>query len=151
MRGFTLVEILIVVVILGILAAVVVPQAASASDSARQSTFASDVRVFSDAVTVYKSRTGQWVNDGGSGMVPAGFEDYIDESKWLRGTTLGGLWDAERNSFAIRSAIGVHFMNGDDPGDAYMVQVDELFDDGALATGGFRKLDVKRYYPVIAD
>jgi general secretion pathway protein G len=151
MRAFTLVEILIVVIILGILAAVVVPNFVSASESARQSAFVSDIRVFSDAAVLHKAQTGEWVDDGGSGMVPPGFAGYIDQDQWERGTSLGGLWDAERNSFGVRSAIGVHFMNGDDRGDAYMTEVDAIFDDGVLATGGFRRLAAERYYAVIAN
>ena len=30
--------------------------------------------------------------------------------------------------------------------DAYMTQVDSLFDDGNLSTGGFRKIAADRYY-----
>ena len=53
-KGFTLVEILIVVIILGILAAIVIPQFTSASSDARQSSLTSQLQtlrsqvVFSD-------------------------------------------------------------------------------------------------------
>jgi general secretion pathway protein G len=52
--GFTLVEILIVVVILGILAAVVIPRFTDASDIARSSTTLSQLRHVRDQIERYK-------------------------------------------------------------------------------------------------
>ena len=54
-HAFTLVEILIVVVILGILAAIVVPQFANATDEARAGNLKSQVKQISDAVDRYKA------------------------------------------------------------------------------------------------
>ncbi len=52
--GFTLVEILIVVIILGILAAIVIPQFTEASNDARESALASDLQTLRSQIELYK-------------------------------------------------------------------------------------------------
>lgn len=53
-KGFTLVEILIVVIILGILAAIVIPQFTNASEDARKSALASDLQSLRSQIELYK-------------------------------------------------------------------------------------------------
>ncbi|PKL47376.1 MAG: redox-sensing transcriptional repressor Rex [Planctomycetes bacterium HGW-Planctomycetes-1] len=53
-NGFTLVEILIVVVILGILAAIVIPQFSDASEEAKLSTLVSDLQTVRSQIQLYK-------------------------------------------------------------------------------------------------
>jgi len=53
-RGFTLVEILIVVIILGILAAIVIPQFTNASSDARNSSLTSQMQTLRSQVELYK-------------------------------------------------------------------------------------------------
>ncbi len=53
-KGFTLVEILIVVIILGILAAIVIPQFTSASDDARKNSLISQVQTLRSQIELYK-------------------------------------------------------------------------------------------------
>jgi general secretion pathway protein G len=53
-RGFTLVEILIVVLILGILAAIVIPQFAESSESARVSSLMTNLQAIRGQVLLYK-------------------------------------------------------------------------------------------------
>jgi general secretion pathway protein G len=53
-RGFTLVEILIVVVILGILAAIVIPQFTQASTEAKTNSLASDLQTLRSQIELFK-------------------------------------------------------------------------------------------------
>ncbi|MBN1844899.1 MAG: prepilin-type N-terminal cleavage/methylation domain-containing protein [Sedimentisphaerales bacterium] len=52
--GFTLIEILIVVIILGILAAIVIPQFTEASSEARESTLVSNLQTLRSQIGLYK-------------------------------------------------------------------------------------------------
>ncbi len=149
--GFTLVEILIVVVILGVLAAIVVPQAANAMGDVRQTAFAREIQLFTDAAVMHRAQTGFWIGDGGSGIIPDGLEDYIDPAAWESGTPIDGSWDSEaRPDYDITLGIGVHFQDAATrKSPAFMAIVDGIMDDGDLTTGGFRQFASNRYYFIV--
>ncbi|MBN1764299.1 MAG: prepilin-type N-terminal cleavage/methylation domain-containing protein [Sedimentisphaerales bacterium] len=68
--GFTLVEILIVVIILGILAAIVIPQFTEASNDARESSLVSNLQTLQSQFELYKVQhldVYPW-NDGDDGL-----------------------------------------------------------------------------------
>jgi prepilin-type N-terminal cleavage/methylation domain-containing protein len=72
-RAFTLVEILIVVVILGILATIVVPKVSSASAQAKESALRDDVRFLRMQIIVYKAQhkdTAPGYPNGNSAQTP---------------------------------------------------------------------------------
>ena len=70
--GFTLVEILIVVVILGILAAIVIPQFTEASTEARTSSLCTDLQTMRSQIELYKvQHNDDLPGDGGATFVEA--------------------------------------------------------------------------------
>lgn len=146
-------EILIVVVILGVLAAIVIPQFADATSQSSKSVFASNLRHYTEAAQLYMFDTGDFPPDSSSGALPSGFDDYIDEGQWTDGTPIGGVWDIEYEGVGgVRSALGVHFDGtGETRDDRYMQDIDAMVDDGDLATGRFRKLEDGRYYSIIRE
>ncbi len=62
-RGFTLIEILIVVIILGILAAIVVPQFTNASTDARNSSLSSTLATLRVQIQIYRMQHGDTLPD----------------------------------------------------------------------------------------
>jgi len=150
-RAFTLIEILIVVVILGVISSIVTVQVAVAKDDAEISVFAATVKSLARSAERYKFDNGSYPPDGSSGVVPAGFGTYILESAYTNPTPLGGVWDTEANTLGFIFAVGVHFNDGSDPGATTMSQVDALLDDGSLSTGAFREIATNRYYLVCAE
>ncbi|MEL6797073.1 MAG: type II secretion system protein [Planctomycetota bacterium] len=151
-RAFTLVEMLIVVVILGIVAAVVVPSFANAVEPSKHASFATSARAFSQAIQLYRAENGVWPEDGTSGQAPAGTEDLLDLDAFESPTPVGGVWDGESDGAGLAYGIGVHFDGtGVTRDDTYMIDIDIMMDDGDLSTGGFMSFPDNRYYLVIAS
>ena len=81
-KAFTLVEILIVVVILGILAAVVIPSVAHNTISAKDSALAVDLQLLRRVILVYKSQhleVGPGYPNGDKTLAPTE-QDFIDQT-----------------------------------------------------------------------
>jgi len=92
--GFTLVEILIVVIILGILAAIVIPQFTEASSDARESTLTSNLQTLRSQIGLYKiQHNDNYPNteDGGA-TADADADNFID--RLCNKTDIDGLLDA---------------------------------------------------------
>jgi len=149
--GFTLVEILVVVVVLGILAAIVIPSVAGAAGDAQTNAFAANIRSIAEATELFYQQEGVYPEDSSSGEVPAGLEEYIDTKAWVQGTPIGGVWDFENNSFGVQSAFGVHFQPSHPPqrDDAFMQEIDAMIDNGDLLTGAFQRIAGDRYYWIV--
>ena len=88
-RGFTLVEIMVVVVILGILAVLIVPRVLGRSDEARAAAARHDVAVIMQSLKLYRLDNGRYpTNEQGlqalvtkptSAPLPTNWKPYLDK------------------------------------------------------------------------
>ena len=108
-KGFTLVEILIVVIILGILAAVVVPQFTDASSDAKVSAVSTDLQTVRSQLQLYKLQHG--------GSYPADIVKGLTTSTKADGTAGGSfgpyLTTFPSNPFTNSSDVDVNGTKGD--------------------------------------
>lgn len=116
-RAFTLVEILIVVVILGILAAIVVPQFTNAADDARISNFDTQLSTLQNQIELFNARTGAYpvaadftTDSANTNFAGQGWGPFIDGGylKEPPRNPISGLTDA-----AVVTGAGVRFSAGD--------------------------------------
>lgn len=149
--GFTLLELLIVVTILGVLAGIVIGSVSNGAEEAVRTTFIQSGRVLQDAARRYHLDQGVFLEAADSGVLPAGLENYVQETNW-GATPIGGVWDTELGTGGVTASLGVHFDGtGDTRTDAFMAIIDAECDDGNLITGDFRKLAEGRFYFVVAN
>ena len=119
--GFTLVEILIVVIILGILAAIIIPQFTDASSEARESTLTSNLQILRSQIGLYKIQHRDTYPDSTS---TATFE-----------TALTTRTDEFGAASVAADALGPYMQKI--PANPFSDTADPLFGfDGAVAAGG---------------
>jgi prepilin-type N-terminal cleavage/methylation domain-containing protein len=148
-RGFTLVEILIVVVILGILASIVMASMTKSDDDASRNVFVRNLGHYSQGLALYQEQHGAVPTDTSTGVCPPALEALFDRRSFESPTPIGGSWDVEVDENGVELAVGVHFDGGFRRDEAYMNLVDKICDDGDVTTGKFRRIATDRFYWVL--
>lgn len=146
-HAFTLVEILIVVVILGILAAIVIPRFSDASQQSAQTAFITSLNEHVKVANIAYQMSGQYPVEHTFGNMPSEYDEYLNASDWAQETPIGGNWDIVSGG-SVTFGVGVYFAS-DAPTDAFMAQIDDIYDNGNLATGKFQKLGDGEFYVIL--
>lgn len=137
-RGMTLIELMIVVSIIGILAAIVIPRFSNATDEARATYAVSTMKILAGALERYHAEYGDWPADVNPGLFPSELEPYLVGTDFDNDVN-GGVWDYENwigrgvtMSDGRRVGIALTIRNGDS---ADYLSIDQAIDDGDLSTG----------------
>lgn len=143
-RGFTLVEILVVVVIISLLAMLAIPGMQMVQRRARSSAVINDFRVFATAFQTHAQEHGSFPVETDVALVPAGMETTLKTDAWLRATPIGGHynWENDQMHFGVRYKAAIAITaTGDAPLPLDVNQltvIDRAVDDGDLYNGNFR-------------
>ena len=78
-KGVSLIELLVVMLIVSILAAIVQPQLRGAITKARATDAISNMQVIRVAAYNYQSEQQSWPSETGSGVVPTGLDEYLPD------------------------------------------------------------------------
>lgn len=132
--GFTLVETMITVSIIGLLTSISVPAVLSAKDKALASSLANDFRIYATAFEVYALEEGYWPADTLPGEIPAGMEDQLP--KFGDNTHQNGKWDWEHNAVGVTAGVSLRLSSINDE---VLAHIDSILDDGDLTAGNFRE------------
>lgn len=144
-RGFTLVEVMIVVLIIAILAMMGRVAVQRIYLRSRAVAFWNDCRVFSEAFNRYAQEKGDFpVDQNGAGLFPPNMDGYLNRTQWLRKTPLGGTYDWDNRTAS--NSTGVKFnavirVNSCNWSTANLLKIDQWYDDGNPATGNLRVTD----------
>jgi prepilin-type N-terminal cleavage/methylation domain-containing protein len=143
-RGFSLVEIMVVVAIISLLCMMALPAFARLKMRARSTVIVQDLRVFSQAFDQYAQETGGWPPDAAAGVLPPLMAGRLNAAQWTRTTPIGGKYNWEYNQmhFGTRytAAISIAAATGAPlPLDVnQLIDLDRTIDDGDLLHGNLR-------------
>lgn len=144
LSAFTLVEIMIVVVIIGLLAALAIPAFQRVQRASQNSRAVNDFRIFSQAFEIYNTENGTWPDNVGPGVVPSSPVSMSGDFKgetWRLPTVIGGRWNWDRNIAGVAAGVSISAYTCSD---AQLAEIDAKLDDGNLTTGLFRKVSATR-------
>jgi type IV pilus assembly protein PilA len=145
--GFTLIELMIVVAIIGILAAIAVPQYKQYVLRAQLTETATQIGSFVRAFEVAKQVNGDYPDDTHL-TLPQATGLFINATDWTSSTLLGGNWNWEGPDGYSYAGIAI---DGATAPEEDIAQLDAIMDNGDLSSGKFRKTPNGRYTYIIEE
>jgi general secretion pathway protein G len=134
-RGFTIIELLIVVAIIGIIAVLAIPNLITAIQRSRQSRSVADIRMISEGIEAYQTDHSSYpvVDNGTVSELVEHLEIYIRRFNHLDGWGEPVLYDSDGSSYTVISFGGNKASNL-----PYVVGITSTFDaDIVFADGNF--------------
>ena len=142
-RAFTLVEIMVVVVIIGLLAAAALPAYRLITIRSRAATVVNDLRTFSTVFITYSLQNGRYPDDGDPQVVPPQVAGQLP-GNFTQRTPIGGVYkwnfNVPADGVPAKAALIIQAESGNPIMDDLdqLEAVDKQIDDGDLATGNLQ-------------
>ncbi len=145
--GFSLVELMVVIGIIGVLATIAIPAFATYRDKATLRRVASDLVTFGEAFELYMIDRGCYPpdsHDEAPNHLINGYEmeKSLSVQAWLQTPPWGGFYNWEGPNGYPYAGISLFGTTADD---TVMTSLDQMMDDGDLNTGDFKKTANGRY------
>lgn len=152
-RAFSLIELLVVVIVIGILAAVVIPNTIRAGDTARLAATAEDLTAIGRAAEAYRNSSGRWPADVNRGVMPDELAEYFKKGNPFGKTVpLGGVYDYDGATGSRGPRIAIRGGTGNPaPNQAASQELDDYMDDGDLSTGHIRRSGGNTFYYIMGN
>ncbi|GAB5407404.1 MAG: hypothetical protein Aurels2KO_56350 [Aureliella sp.] len=138
LAGFTLVELVVVIVIVGILAAVAAPTFLDRAAGATAAAEISNVRAIMTAAQLYEADNGKLPNDSNVGQFPSDFESYIAAEVFTKTSPSGGQYDWNGPPAHSGTSAGLQLVIPDASTQPFYTQIELLHDDSNKSTGRIR-------------
>lgn len=138
-KGFTLVEIMVVVAIVAILNALAIPAINHIRHTTTATRIANDFRAFRDAFEVYATEEGDWPPSAGHRRIPRGMEQWLSEGAWKAKINDVGAWRWRRSGRPNNRIAFIQLRYPSKNHKKLMTKVDNLIDDGNLSTGNLQR------------
>lgn len=142
-QAFTLVEIMVVVVIIGLLAAAALPTYRRITMRSKGTTVVNDLRTFSTVFITHSLQNGRWPADGDPQVVPSEVAGQLP-TNFIRRTPIGGYYkwnlDVPADGITAKAAIIIQADSGNPIIDdlEQIEMIDQLIDDGNTSTGNLQ-------------
>lgn len=146
--AFTLVEIMIVVTIIALLAAIAVPSFLRARRRSQNTRFVNDLRIASSAFEVYAAEHASgYPPNALPGVLPPGMATYFSPTfDFTAPTPIGGTWDWSNRKTSNFVGVAVLSPTADD---TQLQEIDAMIDDGNLSQGSFTKVGANRFVSIL--